>query len=86
MQLILLGGDLELTLGKGSQDHTRVLDGTVSKAHAKMRIENRTGKLFLSDNNSRFGTLKLIQKPLVIPDQHKHGLIKYPKEATQIQI
>lgn len=51
---------LVFKLGRGHESDLRINDISVSKCHAKIKLEN--GKFMLEDNQSKFGTLVLIKK------------------------
>ena len=51
---------LVFKLGRGHESDLRINDISVSKCHAKIKLEN--GKFTLEDNQSKFGTLVLIKK------------------------
>lgn len=46
--------------------HVRIIDISVSRHHSDICL-NRDGSVSLIDNNSKFGTLKLLQEPLAVP-------------------
>jgi pSer/pThr/pTyr-binding forkhead associated (FHA) protein len=50
----------EVKLGRGHACEIRIADISVSRIHAKIQLVN--GKFLLFDNNSKFGTLVLLQK------------------------
>ena len=54
----------EIKVGRGHDADIRVTDISVSRFHAKMNYIEETGEYFLEDNNSKFGTLVLVRKPL----------------------
>ena len=47
-------------LGRGHESDLRINDISVSRCHAKIKLEN--GKFTLEDNQSKFGTLVLIKR------------------------
>lgn len=49
----------EFKLGRGHESDLRINDISVSRCHAKIKLEN--GKFFLEDNQSKFGTLVLVK-------------------------
>ena len=51
---------LVFKLGRGHESDLRINDISVSRCHAKIKLEN--GKFMLEDNQSKFGTLVLIKK------------------------
>ena len=46
-------------LGRGHESDLRINDISVSRCHAKIKLEN--GKFMLEDNQSKFGTLVLVK-------------------------
>mmetsp|Transcript_26638 Transcript_26638/g.35641 ORF Transcript_26638/g.35641 Transcript_26638/m.35641 type:complete len:97 (+) Transcript_26638:1471-1761(+) len=46
-------------LGRGHESDLRINDISVSRCHARIKLEN--GKFMLEDNNSKFGTLVLVK-------------------------
>ena len=51
---------LVFKLGRGHESDLRINDISVSRCHAKIKLEN--GRFTLEDNQSKFGTLVLIKK------------------------
>ena len=51
----------KLKIGRGHDAHLTLSDISVSRIHGILIIENK--KLYLEDNNSKFGTLCLVQNP-----------------------
>jgi len=47
-------------LGRGHESDLRINDISVSRCHAKIKLEN--GKFLLEDNTSKFGTLVLVKQ------------------------
>jgi len=57
-------------LGRGHESDLRINDISVSRCHAKIKLEN--GKFMLEDNQSKFGTLVLVkQRTPLIPGYNK---------------
>ena len=57
---------LQLYIGRGHDAHVRVTDISVSRLHATL-IKSGQGLYFLTDNDSKFGTLSLVKTPLELP-------------------
>jgi len=55
-------GTNELKIGRGHTNNILVNDISVSRLHASIKYVD--GEFFLFDNNSKFGTLVLVQKQL----------------------
>ena len=53
-----------IKIGRGVGTDLRINDISVSRVHAIIRLEN--GTFSLEDNNSKFGTLILIKKPVIL--------------------
>ena len=58
----------EITMGRGHDVGIRVTDISVSRCHAVLK-KSETGFFYISDNNSKFGTLALIRQPVLINSQ-----------------
>lgn len=57
-------------LGRGHESDLRINDISVSRCHAKIKLEK--GKFMLEDNQSKFGTLVLIkQRTPLLPGFNK---------------
>jgi len=54
---------IKLYIGRGHDAHVRVTDISVSRLHAVL-IRSTQGYYFLTDNDSKFGTLALVKTPL----------------------
>ena len=52
-------------IGRGHEAEIRVTDISVSRLHAKIS-KNADGEYFVEDNNSKFGTLIQVRKPIVL--------------------
>ena len=50
----------EMVIGRGNESVVRVNDISVSRRHAMLRLKRDEG-FFLSDNNSKFGTVVLVR-------------------------
>jgi pSer/pThr/pTyr-binding forkhead associated (FHA) protein len=57
-------------LGRGHESDLRINDISVSRCHAKIKLEK--GKFLLEDNTSKFGTLVLVkQRTPLLPQYNK---------------
>lgn len=57
----------KIFLGRGHESHVRITDISVSRQHAFI-VRGSDGNYYLFDNDSKFGTLALIRKPLELTD------------------
>ena len=73
MSIIIPDGNTAIKLGRGHQCDLRVSDISVSRIHALLKFEE--DKFLIFDNDSKFGTLILLNKSYQI---------KYDKAAVQI--
>ena len=71
IHVIQLNGD-ELTIGRGHESDVRINDISVSRKHAVLKYNIDEGTLLLRDLKSKFGTLILIKKPLLIKEKKIH--------------
>ena len=71
IHVIQLNGD-ELTIGRGHESDVRINDISVSRKHAVLKYNVDEGTLLLRDLKSKFGTLILIKKPLLIKEKKIH--------------
>ena len=69
--VIQLTGD-ELIIGRGHDSDIRINDISVSRSHAKLKYNIEDGTLLLRDLKSKFGTLILIKRPLLIKEKNIH--------------
>ncbi|KRX04038.1 SMAD/FHA domain [Pseudocohnilembus persalinus] len=53
-----------IRLGRGHDADIRIADISVSRCHASLKYEK--GVFYLDDNNSKFGTVRLIKEPLKV--------------------
>lgn len=53
-----------IKIGRGVDTDLRINDISVSRVHAFIKLEN--GGFYLEDNHSKFGTLVLLNKPLIL--------------------
>jgi len=68
IHVINMQNTIKLYIGRGHDAHVRVTDISVSRLHAIM-IKSTQGYYYLSDNESKFGTLALVRSPLqLLPD------------------
>jgi len=63
IHVINMQNTVKLYIGRGHDAHVRVTDISVSRLHAVM-IKSTLGYYYLSDNESKFGTLALVRTPL----------------------
>ena len=54
-----------IKVGRGHESEVRITDISVSRGHASIH-KTKIGEYVLSDNNSKFGTLVQIRKPLML--------------------
>ena len=54
---------LSAKLGRGHSCEVRISDISVSRLHAKINFDSSSNEFLLYDNNSKFGSLVLLQKP-----------------------
>jgi pSer/pThr/pTyr-binding forkhead associated (FHA) protein len=55
-----------IKVGRGHDADIRVTDISVSRFHARINYDDELGEYFLEDNNSKFGTLIMVRKPVKI--------------------
>lgn len=58
----MIGTD-EIKIGRGHDTDMRVTDISVSRIHALVK-KSPKGFYYIEDNNSKFGTLALIKRPI----------------------
>lgn len=63
----------KLIIGRGHEAHVRVTDISVSRMHAFL-LKSNSGYYYLTDNNSKFGTLSLVKTPLVVTEDTRTTL------------
>jgi len=68
-----MSGDGFVKVGRGHDAHVRVTDISVSRFHAKIKKSSK-GNFMVEDNGSKFGTLSLIRRPLLIKRNIKNML------------
>ena len=61
--IINLEKNMTLKMGRGHESHLNLNDISVSRVHGLLTIENK--KIYLIDNNSKFGSLILVQNPIL---------------------
>lgn len=67
LHVVSLAGKKDLKLGRGHESDIRIADVSISRHHATIRY---TGHSFvLEDNNSKFGTLVALRKPVPVPQR-----------------
>ena len=59
--VINIDNNLKIKIGRGHDAHLTLSDISVSRVHSILTIENKN--IYLEDNNSKFGTLVLVQSP-----------------------
>lgn len=75
---------LQLYIGRGHDAHVRVTDISVSRLHATL-IKSVQGYYFLTDNESKFGTLSLVKTPLELP-QGSHTTLQIGRSIFDIEV
>ena len=91
VHVISMGSLNRLIIGRGHEAHVRVTDISVSRMHAEL-IKSPQGYYYLTDNNSKFGTLTLVRHPVEIMPNEKTSLqigrtvfdieVKYPEKFS----
>jgi len=71
-QVAELNEDLEFYVGRDNNMQIRITDISVSRSHAKISFYN--DEFYVKDNESKFGTLILLQSPFPIPYLKKWSL------------
>ena len=72
IHLIPLQNKNNVRLGRGHDSDVRISDISVSRNHALIRYDQ--GKLFLEDNESKFGTLVQVRKPIALDAESSFSL------------
>ena len=62
----------ELIIGRGHESDIRINDISVSRNHAQLKYNEEDGTILIRDLKSKFGTLVLIKKPLLIKERKIH--------------
>lgn len=68
IQIVNMGTKNTIKIGRGVDTDLRINDISVSRIHAFIKLEN--GSFYLEDNHSKFGTLVLVNKPILM---NKHN-------------
>ena len=68
IHIISLTDDI-IKIGRGHESDVRINDISVSRVHALLKYDNVTGRLLIRNLKSKFGTLVLLKKPLIIKDK-----------------
>ena len=68
IHVIQLTGDV-IKIGRGHESDVRINDISVSRVHALLKYDTVTGRLLIRNLKSKFGTLVLLKKPLIIKDK-----------------
>ena len=63
IHVVNMRNTVQLFIGRGHDAHVRVTDISVSRLHATL-IKSVQGYFFLTDNDSKFGTLALVKTPI----------------------
>ena len=61
--VVNLDNNLRIKIGRGHDAHLTLSDISVSRIHSIITIDNKN--IYLEDNNSKFGTLVLVQSPTI---------------------
>lgn len=75
---------VKLYIGRGHDAHIRVTDISVSRLHAVL-IKSVQGYYFLTDNESKFGTLALVAKPLELAPR-THTCLQIGRTLMEIEV
>lgn len=62
-----------IKVGRGHDSEVRITDISVSRCHALIK-RSLKGEYVVEDNNSKFGTLVLVRKPLMLAKEHTNYL------------
>ena len=68
IHVIQLNGDI-IKIGRGHESDVRINDISVSRVHALLKYDKISGRLLLRNLKSKFGTLILLKRPLIIKDK-----------------
>jgi hypothetical protein len=68
IHIISLTDDI-IKIGRGHESDVRINDISVSRVHALLKYDTVTGRLLIRNLKSKFGTLVLLKKPLIIKDK-----------------
>lgn len=73
LKLIGVQRDRVITMGRSDRSDLIINDQSISQRHALIFYSSLLNKFILQDNESKFGTLKVIQQPLKIePGVHTY--------------
>lgn len=72
-QIVSSNKPIEFVVGRENEVDVRITDISVSRVHAKMTLFN--DNYYVRDNDSKFGTLILLQSPWPIPYENNLNLI-----------
>jgi len=62
LHVVSMNGKSSIKIGRGHESELRVSDISVSRCHASIRLQS--GKFFLDDENSKFGTSVQVKRPI----------------------
>ena len=62
LHVVSMNNKVELKLGRGHESEIRISDISASRCHASVRLSG--GKFYIDDENSKFGTLVQVKRPL----------------------
>lgn len=62
LHIVSMNGKTCIKIGRGHESEMRVSDISVSRCHASIRLQG--GKFYLDDENSKFGTLVQVKRPV----------------------
>lgn len=65
VHVLTISGKEVVRIGRGHEAEIRVTDISVSRLHARIS-KNADGEYFVEDNNSKFGTLIQVRKPVAL--------------------
>ncbi len=68
IHVIQLTGDV-IKIGRGHESDVRINDISVSRVHALLKYDKVSGRLLIRNLKSKFGTLVLLKRPLIIKDK-----------------
>eukprot|EP00828_Plagiopyla_frontata_P008501 TRINITY_DN14242_c0_g1_i1.p3 TRINITY_DN14242_c0_g1~~TRINITY_DN14242_c0_g1_i1.p3 ORF type:complete len:168 (+),score=24.62 TRINITY_DN14242_c0_g1_i1:340-843(+) len=71
-------------IGRGHETDVRITDITVSRQHAILNYSNE--KFYIKDNNSKFGTLILLQEPFAINSINNNIIIQINRTIFEFTI
>ena len=68
IHVIELNDDI-IKIGRGHESDVRINDISVSRVHALLHYDKNSGRLLIRNLKSKFGTLSLLKRPLVIKNK-----------------